>query len=311
MLVHAFGAVMDNPDLLALAVVGDGEAETGPLEGSWKGISFLNPARDGAVLPILHLNGAKIAGPTVLGRKDPAEVRVAARGPRLRGHRGRGRRPARHAPPLRRRAGDGVRRGSGPSRQPRAAADWDGARPRWPMIVLRTPEGLDRPRRGRRGAGRRHLAVPPGAAVRRPGEPRAPARSWRSGCAPTGPRSSSTTTAPPPSSCGEPTPPAPLRMSATPHANGGLADAGRSTCPTSATTRSTCRRPATRARTSRPAARRAAARRCTSATPTAFRLFCPDETNSNRLGAVFEVSDRAFMERVTARRREALATTAG
>ena len=74
-LVHAFGAVMDNPDLIALAVVGDGEAETGPLEGSWKGVSFLNPARDGAVLPILHLNGAKIAGPTVLGRKDPAEVR--------------------------------------------------------------------------------------------------------------------------------------------------------------------------------------------------------------------------------------------
>ncbi len=53
-------------------IVGDGEAETGPLEGSWKGISFLNPERDGAVLPILHLNGAKIAGPTVLGRKDPA-----------------------------------------------------------------------------------------------------------------------------------------------------------------------------------------------------------------------------------------------
>ena len=78
-LVHAFGAVMDNPDLIALAVVGDGEAETGPLEGSWKGISFLNPAHDGAVLPILHLNGAKIAGPTVLARKDPAEVRSCSR----------------------------------------------------------------------------------------------------------------------------------------------------------------------------------------------------------------------------------------
>ena len=79
-LVHAFGAVMDNPDLIALAVVGDGEAETGPLEGSWKGVSFLNPARDGAVLPVLHLNGAKIAGPTVLGRKDPAEVRSLLEG---------------------------------------------------------------------------------------------------------------------------------------------------------------------------------------------------------------------------------------
>jgi xylulose-5-phosphate/fructose-6-phosphate phosphoketolase len=79
-LVHAFGAVMDNPDLMAVAVVGDGEAETGPLEGSWKGISFLNPAHDGAVLPVLHLNGAKISGPTVLARKDPAEVRALFEG---------------------------------------------------------------------------------------------------------------------------------------------------------------------------------------------------------------------------------------
>ena len=79
-LVHAFGTVMDNPDLITLAVVGDGEAETGPLEGSWKGISFLDPEHDGAVLPVLHLNGAKIAGPTVLARKDPAEVRSIFQG---------------------------------------------------------------------------------------------------------------------------------------------------------------------------------------------------------------------------------------
>src|SRR6266536_3228001 len=73
-LAHAFGAAFDNPDLIVAAVVGDGEAETGPLAGSWKGISFLNPARDGAVLPILHLNGYKIAGPTVLGRSSDAEI---------------------------------------------------------------------------------------------------------------------------------------------------------------------------------------------------------------------------------------------
>src|SRR6059036_350765 len=66
-LVHAFGAVFDNPDLLAVAVIGDGEAETGPLEGSWKGIHFLDPARDGAVLPILHLNGYKISSATIFG----------------------------------------------------------------------------------------------------------------------------------------------------------------------------------------------------------------------------------------------------
>ncbi len=67
-LLHAYGAAFDNPDLLVCCVVGDGEAETGPLATSWHSNKFLNPARDGAVLPILHLNGYKIAGPTVLAR---------------------------------------------------------------------------------------------------------------------------------------------------------------------------------------------------------------------------------------------------
>ncbi|HUJ26778.1 MAG TPA: hypothetical protein VLW85_12215 [Myxococcales bacterium] len=79
-LTHAFGAAFDNPGLLVAAVVGDGEAETGPLEGSWKGISFLNPARNGAVLPILHLNGYKIANPTVLARKSEEELLLLFRG---------------------------------------------------------------------------------------------------------------------------------------------------------------------------------------------------------------------------------------
>ena len=73
-LVHAYGAVFDNPDLVAACVVGDGEAETGPLATSWHGNKFLNPARDGAVLPILHLNGYKIAGPTVLARIPEKEL---------------------------------------------------------------------------------------------------------------------------------------------------------------------------------------------------------------------------------------------
>src|SRR6266480_4729882 len=71
---HAFGAAFDNPDLIVVAVVGDGEAETGPLEGAWKSIKFLNPRHDGAVLPILHLNGYKISGPTVLGRDSDADL---------------------------------------------------------------------------------------------------------------------------------------------------------------------------------------------------------------------------------------------
>src|SRR6202020_396833 len=74
-IMHACGAVFDNPDLIACCVVGDGEAETGPLAASWHSNKFLNPARDGAVLPILHLNGYKIAGPTILARIPEDELR--------------------------------------------------------------------------------------------------------------------------------------------------------------------------------------------------------------------------------------------
>ena len=74
-LVHAAGAAFDHPDLLVACVVGDGEAETGPLAASWKIPAFLNARRDGAVLPILQLNGYKIAGPTVLGRASDEDVR--------------------------------------------------------------------------------------------------------------------------------------------------------------------------------------------------------------------------------------------
>src|SRR3954469_11900924 len=73
-LVHAFGAAFDNPELLVACVIGDGEAETGPLAGSWQSVKFLNPVTDGAVLPILHLNGYKIANPTVLGRMSDEQL---------------------------------------------------------------------------------------------------------------------------------------------------------------------------------------------------------------------------------------------
>ena len=79
-LSHAFGAVFDNPSLIAACVIGDGEAETGPLASSWFGIKFLNAARDGAVLPILHLNGYKIANPTILGRSSDEDLLHLFRG---------------------------------------------------------------------------------------------------------------------------------------------------------------------------------------------------------------------------------------
>src|SRR5215213_7789052 len=146
-LVHAYGAVFDNPDLLALCVVGDGEAETGPLAASWHSNKFVNPAGDGAVLPVLHLNGYKIANPTLLARIPHDELRALLEG-------------YGHAPRF--------VEGDDPEQVHQAlAAELDGAldeiaaiqaaardgggssngaRPRWPMIVLRTPKGWTGPK---------------------------------------------------------------------------------------------------------------------------------------------------------------------
>ena len=146
-LIHAFGAAMDNPELLVACVVGDGEAETGPLEGSWKGTRFLNPKRDGAVLPILHLNSYKIANPTVLGRTSDEDVRGLL---------------AAHGYDVLEVSGSDIEQ---VHRDMSAAIDeayariraiWDSARapgagplvdrPRWPAIVMRTLKGWTGPK---------------------------------------------------------------------------------------------------------------------------------------------------------------------
>src|SRR3982751_2461098 len=134
---------MDNPDLLAVAVVGDGEAETGPLEGSWKGISFLNPARDGAVLPILHLNEAKISGPTVLGRKPAREVRSLLQGHGYEVLEVTGD----DLPGMHHRFAEALATAYDKIAGIKAAAANGQVtqRPRWPMIVLRTPKGWTGP----------------------------------------------------------------------------------------------------------------------------------------------------------------------
>ncbi len=142
-LAHAFGAAFDNPDLIVAAVVGDGEAETGPLAGSWKGTSFLNPAQDGAVLPILHLNGYKISNPTVLARSSEREVSALLEANGYEPH---------------------VVAGDDPKTmhqefaatldacyatiraiQSDARANGIKTRPRWPAIILRTPKGWTGP----------------------------------------------------------------------------------------------------------------------------------------------------------------------
>src|SRR4051812_37621873 len=144
-LTHAFGAAFDNPGLVVVAVVGDGEAETGPLEGSWKGISFLNPVHDGAVLPILHLNGYKIAGPTVLGRSTDEDIRSLFSGHGYEVHFVEGDDPMivheKFATTLDT-CLDAIARIQTEARERGVLT----GRPRWPLIVMRTPKGWTGPK---------------------------------------------------------------------------------------------------------------------------------------------------------------------
>jgi xylulose-5-phosphate/fructose-6-phosphate phosphoketolase len=293
-LVHAFGSVFDNPDLLTVAVVGDGEAETGPLEGSWKGISFLNPDRDGAVLPILHLNDAKIGGPTVLGRKPPAEVRslleghgyevIEVEGSDLPGMHHRFAAALATAYQMIIEIQHAAR-----------AAETLSARPRWPMIILRSPKGWTGPEQvdGKLVTGTFRAHQVPLSGVRENQDHLRLLEEWMRSYRPEELFDSDGV---PVELVREANPPDELRMSASPHANGGLVsrpldlpnyrDFGLSVdSPGSKRAESTRRLGAMLAEIYR-------------RNPDSFRLFCPDETNSNRLDAVLEVSNRALMERI-------------
>ena len=144
-LVHAYGAVFDNPDLLALCVVGDGEAETGPLAASWHSNKFLNPARDGAVLPVLHLNGYKIANPTVLARIPDDELESLFRGYGYAPRFVVGDDPA-DVHQLLAATLDETLSDIAAIQAAVRTADAPRPRPQWPMIVLRTPKGWTGPR---------------------------------------------------------------------------------------------------------------------------------------------------------------------
>jgi xylulose-5-phosphate/fructose-6-phosphate phosphoketolase len=292
-LAHAFGAAFDTPDLLVCCVVGDGEAETGPLATSWHSNKFLNPVRDGAVLPVLHLNGYKIAGPTVLARIPPAELRALLEGYGYAPRFVEGDEPqamhqlmaatldevtAEIAEIQRRAREDG---------EPTHPAE----RPRWPMIVLRTPKGWTGPKEvdglPAEGSFRSHqvpladLAAKPAHLAQlerwlrsyRPEElfdERGALRVELAALAPEGER----------------------RMGANPHANGGLllrelelpdfrGYAVEVPAPTASVSEPT-------------RVLGAFLRDVVRLNPERFRVVGPDETASNRLGALFEVTDRAW-----------------
>jgi xylulose-5-phosphate/fructose-6-phosphate phosphoketolase len=288
-LTHAFGAAFDNPELLVVAVVGDGEAETAPLEGSWKGIAFLNPARDGAVLPVLHLNGYKIANPTVLARKSEEEMLAL-----LRGH---GYDPIVVAgdEPMPVHAALAEALESCLDRIAAIQKEKTARRPRWPMIVLRTPKGWTGPDKvdGVQVQGTFRAHQVPLANVRENREHLKMLEAWMRSYKPEelfdergAPRAMLTAQAPEGS----------LRMSASPHANG-----GRLLVPLDLPDYATFG-----LQISGPAKEHAEStklfgvflREVMKRNVDRFRIFCPDELTSNRLGAVLEETQRCWMERI-------------
>ena len=190
-LAHAFGAVADNPNLIAACVVGDGEAETGPLATSWHGNKFVNPITDGAVLPILHLNGFKIANPTIFSRMSHEEVECFFLGCGWKPYFVEGSDPMTMHQQMASVLDAAIRE---IKRIQREAETGEAKRPCWPMIVLRTPWGLDRPWARWidcrwRTAGGPIRCLSPWARTRTGTWP-----SWRRGCGPIGRRSCSTPT---------------------------------------------------------------------------------------------------------------------
>ncbi len=288
-LSHAFGAAFDNPDLLVCCIVGDGEAETGPLATGWHSNKFLNPVADGAVLPILHLNGYKIANPTVLARIGDDELTSLLEGYGYEVHWVSGDEPARMHQLMAATMDRVVERIA--SIQRSAREHGDASRPRWPMIVLRSPKGWTGPKMvdglPTEGTWRSHQV--PLSEVHSNPEHRGQLESWLRSYRPEelfdekGSLIPELAALPPKDD---------RRMSANPHANGGLLlrdlvlpDFRQYAVPES------------RPGTTLSEATKALGiflRDVIIANPSNFRLFGPDEVASNRLQAVFEVTERQW-----------------
>ena len=291
-LAHAYGAAFDNPDLIAVCVIGDGEAETGPLAAAWHSNKFLNPARDGAVLPVLHLNGYKIANPTVLARIPRGELEQLLSGYGYRPYFVEGSDPEAMHQQLAATldlACDEIA-----AIQRTARTQTVAERPRWPVIVLATPKGWTGPERvdGRRVEGHwRSHQVPFGDVRDNPAHLEL-LRSWLASYRPEELFDAEGTLH---ADLQALAPVGARRLGANPHANGGLllqslrlpdfhdyafaverpgTQVGESTRIMGALLRDVMARNADHRN---------------------FRVVGPDETASNRLGALFEVTGRAWL----------------
>ncbi|MCW1408086.1 phosphoketolase family protein [Rhizobium sp. 1AS11] len=293
-LVHAYGAAFDNPDLIVACVIGDGEAETGPLAASWHSNKFLNPARDGAVLPILHLNGYKIANPTILGRASHEDLQSLFEGYGYEPFFVEGHEPRDMHQQMATtfdRVFDRIREIQDEGRNGKAPDIC----PRWPMIVLRSPKGWTGPKEvdGKKVEGFWRAHQVPVSNCRENEGHRRILEDWMRGYDPEDLFSADGRLKPELRALA---PVGERRMGANPHANGGLlrreldvpdirdyaVDIGKRGSAMVQSTeilghylRDTMKRNAKAAN---------------------FRIFGPDETESNRLGSVFEVTDRVWME---------------
>ena len=295
-LVHAYGAAMDNKDLIVACVVGDGEAETGPLAASWHSNKFINPARDGAVLPILHLNGYKIANPTVLARIGDEELEHLFRGYGYQPFFVEGHEPEQmhlQMATVLDQVFDCIASIQENARSGKPSDTY----PRWPMIVLRSPKGWTGPKEvdGKRVEGFWRSHQVPVANCRENAEHRQILEDWMRSYGPddlfdaNGRLKDELRALAPKGS---------RRMGANPHANGGLL-------------RKELVTPDIRDFAVPVAVRGASMIQSTEVFGTYlrdvlrlneananFRIFGPDETESNRLGAVFEATDRVWMEKI-------------
>jgi xylulose-5-phosphate/fructose-6-phosphate phosphoketolase len=291
-LSHAFGAAFDNPDLLVAVMVGDGEAETGPLAAAWHSNKFLNPRRDGAVLPVLHLNGYKINNPTVLARISHEELEALFRGYGWSPLFVEGDDPALMHQAMAAALQHCVTEIRRIQEDARGSTTSEPQRPRWPMIVLRSPKGWTGPKtvdgHAIEGSWRAHQV--PLAKVREDAEQLRCLENWLRSYRPDelfdaeGQLNSELKVLAPQGS---------RRMSANPHANGGLlrkalqlpdfrdyavvvqqpgASVAGNTFPLGELLRDILR-----------------------ANPENFRVFGPDETSSNKLHAVYEASKKTWM----------------
>jgi xylulose-5-phosphate/fructose-6-phosphate phosphoketolase len=293
-LVHAYGAVFDNPDLLACCVVGDGESESGPLATSWHSNKFLNPARDGAVLPILHLNGYKIANPTVLGRLGDEQLTQLFTGYGYRPYFVEGHEPAAMHQLMAATLDTAIREIR--AIQDQARNKKSAALPVWPMIVMRTPKGWTGPKfvdgKPVEGTWRAHQ-VP--MADMEKAEHLKILEDWMRSYRPEELFDHDGKLVP---EVAELAPKGNRRMGSNPHANGGLlrkdlimpdfrkyavsvAKPGTDTAESTRVLGSFLRDVMTLNRQSRN-----------------FRVFGPDETASNRLDALYQAADKTWMEPV-------------